>query len=231
MHQGEGADSLQHLGRCGQERLWVTSAWQWSPSRLVTLIFLHYVIRMIIFPPFCLKTHFRSNLSQLKQLSLVWQRTARGFHYTGCLTLMLSIWTSPFFTSANIMQPHRYHPPLPPHRRRSPCQQHHQPTVRKTPWDFSKSGIWRGREAPAAPGRCSLGGSVSGGWDVQVPGWDGARLGGAWSWAVSACMAQWCRLCLVGGLCWGFFPSKLQPESIKVLALSVPHCRKKRQAA
>ena len=111
----------------------------------------------------------------------------------------------------------------PQHCRRSPCQQHHQLIVGKSPWDFSRSRIWRGREAPAAPRRNSL--------DVQVPVWDGAKLGGAWSWVLSAHRAQRCSLCLVGGLYQGFFPRKLQTECIMVLAPFVPRCREKGQAA
>lgn len=91
----------------------------------------------------------------------------------------------------------------PQHCRRSPCQQHHQLIMGKSPWDSSKSRIWRGREAPAAPRRSSLGASASRRWDVLASAWDGVRLGGAWSWVVSAHTAQWCHLSLVGGLYLG----------------------------
>lgn len=114
----------------------------------------------------------------------------------------------------------------PQHCRRSPCQQHHQPIEGKSPWDFSRSRIWRGRGAPATPRRRILGASASRGWDVQVPVWDG----GAWSRVVSAHAAQ-CCLSLVGGLYYRLFPKKLQTESIKILAFSVPHCREKGQTA
>lgn len=129
VHQGEETDFLQRSCGCGQERLCVTSVWQWSLSRPVTLIFLNYVIRKIIFPPLCLKTHFSSNLSQLRQLGLVLQRAAWIFHYTGCLTLILRVWMSPFglFMSSNITEPPKYHLLLPPqHCRKSSCQLHHQ---------------------------------------------------------------------------------------------------------
>lgn len=119
----------------------------------------------------------------------------------------------------------------PQHCRRSPRQQHDQPIGGKSPWDFTKSRISRGRKAPAALRRSSLGVSASRGWDMPALVWDGAGLGGTWNWVVSAHTPQWCHLSLVDGFYWGVFPRKIQTESMKVLALSVPHCREKGQTA
>lgn len=223
---------MRHSGGCGQERLWVASVWQQSPSRLVTLIFLHYVIRMIILPPICLKTHFRSNLSEMKQLSLVClakssQRISLPWMLNSDVEYLnehfLSLYAGKRSAASSIPSSSTSSPQ---HGRRSPCQQHHQPIVGKSPWNFSRWIIWRCRGAPATPRRSFLGACASRGWDVQMPAWDG----GAWSRVVSARTAQG-RLSLLGGLYYGLFPKKLQTESIKVLAFSVPHCRKKGQTA
>lgn len=141
--------------------------------------------------------HFRSNLSHLglakrrQRISIPWMFNSHA-EYLNEPVLSLYVCrhneTSliPFSSTSS-----------PRHCRRNPCQQHYQPIVGKSPWDFSISWIWRSRKAPPAPRRSSSGASSSGCWHAQVPALNESRLGGTWSWVVSAHRSQQC--CLYGG--------------------------------